>query len=777
MSEKNIDFLSGEKSDAQLAEIINQNGWSLSLSEAKEAQKRAGKILSTTELGILDSLWSEHCSYKHTKKTLKTLINNNSYVLATEKSEAGAVAIPGTDYVVVFKIESHNHPTQENPYDGAATGIGGVVRDIFAMGAKVYGCGVSLRTGPLSGQHSQFILDQGTKGAANYCKVIGVPLIDLDTDFNEYFKDNCLANVSAIGVVRKDELMPNVASRDSAGYNLIYLGKETRGAAAGGASSASKSREEGKQLYEVEFGSQPELERDTITVLDQLKQTLKKEGLFDLVSMKDMGAAGLTCSTSEQVPDGYGVIIYTDQVPSPAGISAYELAVGEDQERNMIIAPPGKATDLVLEAFRRNRDFIGSGGKVAIVGQVIAEDKFIMKDSKSGEIFCDIPNSLITHSPQYDPETRPPAVTPVEEFKVEEPESLKDLVLRVLSSDNVYFKKGAYQAYIDQNYLVTKPAETDVAVMAPLRDEQVDDRHKQKGIALVFGGKSIHGRNGTPLEQAYLSVLQARLKLALAGLTPLAVTDGCNYANPDKPEDFHSFTEGIKGLNEACKIPIYNTEEPLAVVSGNVSLNNTFTTEKKEIKAIDPSMIPGVFGYIDHYSKTVTNGLKTHNAPIYLLGEIKHQFKGSEYAQLSKQLGKNLPNLSPSQAAGLEHAAIKGAEKGYWESAKLIGKGGMAAALAAMIIKGRDKTGARIDIGAIFSLDRIDYLLLSESLAALVVAKPGKGEEIKELCAQYQVKITEIGTTTPDGNLSFFKSGQPVLDIHYDELAAAYIKD
>src|SRR4030042_6586143 len=205
MTAKTIDFLDKNKSDSELERIIYENKWSLSLFETRQAQQRAKKILNTTELGILDALWSEHCSYKHTKKTLRTLIANNSYVLRTEKSEAGAVIIPGTDYVVVFKIESHNHPTQENPFDGAATGIGGKLRDVFAMGARLLGCGVSLRTGPLSNEHSKYILEKGTEGAADYCNVMEVPLIDLDAYFNEYFKDNCLANVSAIGVVKKDE--------------------------------------------------------------------------------------------------------------------------------------------------------------------------------------------------------------------------------------------------------------------------------------------------------------------------------------------------------------------------------------------------------------------------------------------------------------------------------------------------------------------------------------------------------------------------------------------
>ncbi|MDD3521203.1 MAG: AIR synthase related protein, partial [Actinomycetota bacterium] len=681
MTEERIDFLDSNKNDSELKKIIDKNGWSLSLHEAKEAQKRAKKVLNITELGILDSLWSEHCSYKHTKKTLKMLIKDNSYVLKTKSSEAGAVMIPGTDYVAVFKVESHNHPTQENPFDGAATGIGGVLRDIFAMGARIVGCGVSLRTGPLSDEHSGYILEEGTKGAANYCNVMGVPLIDLDTYFNEYFKENCLANVSAIGVVRTDALMPNTASKDSVGYNLIYFGKETKGAAAGGASSASKTREEGKQLYEAEFGSKPELERDTLIALEQAKENLRKEGLYKKISMKDMGAAGLTCSTSEQVPEGYGVVIYTDKVPSSEVISAYELAVGEDQERNMIIAPKGKATDIILETFKNNEDFIKSGGKITVVGEVISEDRFIMKDSSSGEIYCDIPNSLITNSPQYEPDTKAIAIEEENDFSVNEPEDLKETILNILSSDNVYHKKDSYNAYIDKDFMTVKAGETDTAVIAPLMHEEVNDTQKRIGIALVFGGKSIHGRNGTPCEQAYLATLQARLKLALAGLSPIAATDGCNYANPDKPEDFYSFVEGIKGLNKACKISIFGKNEPLAVVSGNVSLNNTFMAEGKEVKAIDPSMIPGVFGYIEDYNKTVTNAFKGSNRAIYLIGKIKHEFKGSEYAIMNGQLGRNLPNLSEDEAAGFEHASIEAAEGGLIESSKLIGNGGLAAAI------------------------------------------------------------------------------------------------
>ncbi len=777
MNKESIDFLDKNITDSDLEKIIQENGWSLSLPEARQAQERAKKILNVTELGILDSLWSEHCSYKHTKKTLRNLIRDNSYVLGTKKSEAGAVMIPGTDYVAVFKIESHNHPTQENPFDGAATGIGGVIRDIFAMGAKPLGCGVSLRTGPLSSDHAKFILREGTKGAANYCNVLEVPLIDLDTDFNEYFKDNCLANVSAIGIVKKEELLPNTASKDSVGYNLIYFGKETKGAAAGGASSASKTREEGKQLYEVEFGSKPELERDTLMALEQVKQRLAKEGLFQKISMKDMGAAGLTCSTSEQVPENYGVIIYTDQVPSSEGISAYELAVGEDQERNMIIAPPGKATELIVETFSSNKDFFKSGGKVGVVGQVIKEDRFIMKDKKTGEIFCDIPNSLITNAPEYAPEAKAPHVEEVHRFSIEKPRDLEDTILKILASDNVYFKKETYLAFHDKDYLVSKPEETDVAVLAPLMHEEVRDEQKKKGIALVFGGKSIHGRNGTSKEQAYLAVVQARLKLALSGLRPIAATDGCNYADPDNPEDFYSFVEGIKGLNQACRIPIYGKEEPLAVVSGNVSLNNTFHPEGKEARAIDPSMIPGVFGYTDDYTLIVTNGFKDHGRTIYLAGEIKHEFKGSEYAGMHHQLGRDLPNLSDKEAANLEYAAIEAAEKGFIESSKLVEKGGLAAALTDMILKNKDKLGARIDAGSINDDDRVDYQLFSESFAGIVVAKKGLERKMEDLFKRYHTKITAIGQTTKDGSFAVYKDEKLIINIPNEKLARSYRKE
>ncbi len=777
MAEKKIDFLDKNKTDTELEKIIQENGWSLSLSEAKEAQERAKKILNITELGILDSLWSEHCSYKHTKKTLRTLIKSNSYVFCTEKSEAGAVMIPGTDYIVVFKIESHNHPTQENPFDGAATGIGGVLRDIFAMGAKILGCGVSLRTGPLDNDHSRFILKEGTRGAADYCNVMQVPLIDLDTDFNEYFKNNCLANVSAIGVAKKDELMPNTASMDSVGYHLIYFGKETKGAAAGGASSASKTREEGKQLYAAEFGSKPELERDTLIALEQVKQRLLKEGLFQKISMKDMGAAGLTCSTSEQVPDGYGVIIYTDKVPSSEGISAYELAVGEDQERNMIIAPKGRATDIILDTFRSHKDFVQSQGKVSIVGEVIKEDRFIMKNKKTGEVFCDIPNSLITHAPEYAPQTKIPFVEDVQEFSIEEPENMEDTVLKILRLDNVYRKKDTWDAFIDKDYMVTKSSETDVAVIAPLMHETGSAQIKKKGIALVFGGKSIHGRNGTPKEQAYLAVIHARLKLALAGLIPVALTDGCNYANPDKPEDFYSFVTGINGLNEACKIPIYNRDEPLAVVSGNVSLNNTFHPEGKDAMAIDPSMIPSVFGYIDDYDKVVTNPFKESERTIYLIGEIGHAFKGSEYANMHHQLGRTLPHLSGREAGNFEYASIECVEKGLLASSKLVGNGGLAAALTDMIIKSKDKIGARIHAESLQSDDRIDYALFTESFLGVLEAKKGQESELENIYKKYHIKITEIGKTTSDGSFAVFRDGRAILNITNEKLAEAYHRD
>ncbi|MDD5454805.1 MAG: AIR synthase related protein, partial [Candidatus Ratteibacteria bacterium] len=591
MSNKKFD--SCGMSNSEFEKIKKENGWGLTIAEFREAQKRAKKPLSITEAYILDSLWSDHCSYKHSKNKLKELIKENKYVFKSEKSDAGAVKIPDSDYCAIFKIESHNHPTLINPFDGAATGVGGVIRDIFAMGAINLGVGASLRYGPKEKPNSKDILKDSMKGAREYCGVMGIPLIALDTYFDDSFKHNCLMNVTALGIVKKDELIPNTVSKRAVGYNLIYIGKPTAGAAVGGASFASQAFEEGK-TKKIEFGSNPLLERATFNVFEKVKKELKKKKLFSEISLKDMGAAGLTCSTVEQVaPKGYGVEIHTDKVPIPKGlkVAPLALAVGEDQERNMIIASE-KATEVILDIIEKDKAFKKYGGKVAVIGKVIKEERFIMRDENA--VYSDIPASLITEAPVYKPTSKKTS-SAVKKFNIKKPKDLKKTILKLVGSKNVYSRKDIYKVFQGKPtspntahqggqpaWIVKRADETDVCVIAPLKNKKI-------GVALVFGGKSIHGRNGTPQEQSYLSVILGRLKLAVSGLKPLAVTDGCNYGNPDNPEHYYSFEKGIDGLNKACSIPLYKEKEPLAVVSGNVSLKNTYISQGKEM-TLDPSL-------------------------------------------------------------------------------------------------------------------------------------------------------------------------------------------
>ena len=794
---KTFDFLG--MPNPEFEKIRKENGWGLTLEEFREAQKRAnlpasckslpatnrqaGKPLSITEAYILDSLWSDHCSYKHSKNKLKELIKENKYVFKSEKSDAGAVKIPNSDYCAVFKIESHNHPTLINPFDGAATGVGGVIRDIFAMGAVNLGVGASLRYGPKEKPNSKDILKDSMKGASEYCGIMGLPLIALDTYFEDSFKHNCLMNVIALGIVRKDELIPNTVSKSAVGYNLIYIGKPTAGAAVGGASFASQAFEEGKSK-EIEFGSNPLLEKVTFDVFEKIKKELKRKKLFSEISLKDMGAAGLTCSTVEQVvARGYGVEIYTNKVPIPKGlkVAPLALAVGEDQERNMIIASE-KAAKVILDILGKDEAFKKYGGTVAVIGKVIKEDRFIMRDENT--VYSDMPASVITEAPVYKPTSKKTSSTG-KKFNIEKPKDLEKTILKLVGSKNVYSRKDVHEVLQGKpaspntvhqggqpNWILKSPDETDVCVIAPLKNEKVNKQNKKIGVALVFGGKSIHGRNGTPEEQSYLSVILGRLKLAVSGLKPIALTDGCNYGNPDNPQHYYSFEKGIDGLNKACSIPLYKEKESLAVVSGNVSLKNTYISQGKE-KALDPSLVPAVFGYIKNYDKVVTNGLKNSGNILYLVGERKHEFKGSEYAMLHGQLGRNLPSISPREAGNLEYAALEAIENCLIESSAIIENGGLAAALTRMISTGKKGIGVELEMGNFYNM-REDYALFSESIGYVIEVKKDKERKLKELYRKYGIKLIPIGKTK-DKTFSVWLKEKKLFEIPINKLRKTWL--
>lgn len=770
-SAKMFDF-AGMKA-AEYEKVRRENSWGLTLEEFRIAQKKAGRPLSITEAYILDSLWSDHCSYKHSKNKLRELIRDNKYVHKSKNSEAGAVKIGNTGYCAVFKIESHNHPTILNPFDGAATGAGGIMRDIFAMGAKNLGVGASLRYGPEATPDSKDVLSGAMAGAASYCSVMEVPLIGLDLYYEESFRHNCLMNVTALGVVKSDELIPNIAPVNAVGYNLIYIGKPTAGAAVGGASFASQAFEAGKKKT-IKFGSNPQLEKATFDVFEKVKAALKKKNLLKQMSLKDMGAAGLTCSTAEQVSErGYGIEIRTDKVPVPAGMKVHPLAlaVGEDQERNMIIASD-KATEIILKLFNADRKFKKYGGKAVVIGQVIKQDRFVMKDKDT--VYCDIPVRLITGAPIYKPAAKKPSAKEAE-FSVERPKSLEKEILKIVSSRNVYSKTDVFRMLKDKKYgfIYTTPEETDVCVIAVLKGEKTSAKNKLLGVALAFGGKSIHGRNGTAEEQAYLATVIARLKLAAAGLKPVAAADGCNYGSPNNPEHYYCFAKGIDGLNKACRIPLYREKQPLAIVAGNVSLKNTFISNGKE-KPIDPSLIPAVFGYITDYRKTVTTGLKGAGNLLLLAGKRKHEFKGSEYAQAYGQLGKTLPSISPKEAAGLEHAALEAAGKGLLKSAAAIENGGLAAALVRMLMMAKKPIGAEIDLGAAGTL-REDYLLFSETPGYVLEVAPGDAGKLKAIYKKYGVRLIPLGTTTKAGTFKGSVKGKEIFNICLGELKKSWL--
>ncbi|MBN1363416.1 MAG: hypothetical protein JW976_01290 [Syntrophaceae bacterium] len=767
--EKTFDFL--EMSEKEFGEVCKDNGWGLTLEEFRLAQTTAKKPLSITEAYILDSLWSDHCSYKHSKNKLRELIKENRYVLQSKKSDAGAVKIADSGYCAVFKIESHNHPTLVNPFDGAATGAGGILRDIFAMGAKNLGVGASLRYGPKAEKNSKDLLSGAMKGASYYCKVMNMPLIDLDLYYDDSFRHNCLMNVTALGVVKENELIPNVVSKNSIGYNLIYIGKPTAGAAVGGASFASQAFEAGKIKNIGEFGSNPQLEKATFDVFEKVKAALRKKNLLSQMSLKDMGAAGLTCSTAEQATErGYGIEILTDKVPVPAGMKVHPLAlaVGEDQERNMIIASD-KATEVILEIFNNDKNFRKYGGKAVIIGKVLKEDRFVMKDGKT--VYCDIPVSLITGAPVYKPSFKKPALKVKEQaFQRPMPKSLEKEILKVISSRNVYSKADIFNVLIDKKaaHVITTPEETDVCVIAPLKKEKTSDKNRRIGVALVCAGKSIHGRNGSAEEQAYLATVLGRLKLAAAGLKPVAVADGCNYGNPDNPEHYYCFAKGIDGLNKACRIPLYKEKEPLAVVAGNVSLKNTYISNGKE-EPVDPSLIPAVFGYIKDYRRTATTGFKNAGSLLFLAGKRKKEFKGSEYARLSGETGKNLSSLSPSEAGKLEYAVLEAAEKNLVKASAVIGNGGLAAALVRMLMAG-GKSGMQIDITTAGNL-RADYALFSESPGYVLEASKQNAAKLKAIYKKYGITLIPIGVTTAKKSFSCLIKGKKVFDIPVAKLA------
>ncbi len=696
-------------------DLIEKHG--VTPSEYEEIKRILGRSPNLTELGIFSVMWSEHCSYKNSKNLLKLLPKDGPRMLVKAGEENAGVVDIGDGLVIAFKIESHNHPSAIEPFQGAATGVGGILRDIFTMGARPIVSMNSLRFGKLEDPAVRRLFTGVVAGIAHYGNCIGVPTVGGEVYFDESYEGNPLVNAFALGLARKDQIVK--AKAEGKGNPVFYLGAATGRDGMGGAAFASKDLTE-----------ESEKDRPAVQVGDPFLEKLLLEAVLELlatgcvVGIQDMGAAGLTCSTCETASRGStGIEIDVAKVPQrETGMVPYEIMLSESQERMLVIVKKGREAEAkrVFEKWDLHAEEIG-----------FVTDDGLMRVKENGVTVAEIPaKRLADDAPVYTREDREPAS--FRKHQAFDPKSLGsagDLnaaLLKLLDSPSIASKEWVYEQYdhMVRTNTVVLPG-SDAAVI------RVKDTNKHLAISTDC--------NSTyclldPYEGGKIAVAEAARNVACSGAAPLSVTNCLNFGNPLNPEIFWQLKKSVEGMRDAC------LALGTPVSGGNVSLYN-----QNPKGAVDPTPTIGMVGLIEGYAP-VRSAFRREGDFIYLLGETAEELGGSELLKVIFNVKSGrVPRLDLERAKALTDLLVALARKGLTASAHDCSEGGLAVALAEACIGERGR-----EIGAEVRLERGDLspeaLLFGESQSRVVLSvSPENARAAEDVIESFRTPCRRIG--------------------------------
>jgi len=713
----------------------------LSAEEFERIRKILGRPPNLTELGIYSALWSEHCSYKSSRVFLKEFPTTGPRVLQGPGENAGAVDI-GDGWAVVFKMESHNHPSFIEPYQGAATGVGGILRDVFTMGARPIAILDPLFFGHPAAPRMHDLVDGVVRGIGGYGNCIGVPTVGGMTFFHPAYNKNILVNAMAVGVVRHERIFRAKAS--GPGNPVLYVGSKTGRDGIHGASMASDV-----------FDDQKSQRRPTVQVGDPFVEKLLLEAVLEVlegdavVAIQDMGAAGLTSSTFEMCSrGGVGMRLDLSKVPTrETGMTPYELMLSESQERMVIVARKGRE-DEVAAVFRK------WGVEAVVFGEVIREAR--MRLEFEGAVVADLEIAPLVHeAPVYQRPYAVPKASPETPVSVPLEAAPDDgaALLSLLASPNLAGKAWIFTQYDHsvRTNTVAGPGGDAAVLRVP---------GTGKGLAVTT---DVNPRYclADPKRGAAHAVAEAALNLACAGARPLAVTDCLNYGNPERPEILGQFAAGIRGISEACRA----LEVP--VVSGNVSLYN-----ETDGRSILPTPTIGMVGLLEDVQRALPATFVKPGHVVALFGTTRDELGASEY--LAHVLGRDegpCPVLDLVSIRGLVALLVELAEDGVLASAHDVAEGGLAVA-AAEACFGPTTHGAELNVATALPSSR---LLFSQSAGRALVSFEG-GREVTVLSAarRHSVPTALLGRVTRGPRFALSVNGRLAIDLPATELRPVY---
>ncbi|MEN2768120.1 phosphoribosylformylglycinamidine synthase subunit PurL [Ornithinibacillus xuwenensis] len=704
----------------------------LSEQEFEMVKRILGRRPNITETGIFSVMWSEHCSYKTSKPLLKKFPTKAPHVLQGPGEGAGIIDI-GDNQAVVFKIESHNHPSAVEPYQGAATGVGGIIRDVFSMGARPIALMNSLRFGNLTTDRVNYLFSEVVSGIAGYGNCVGIPTVGGEVQFDDSYEDNPLVNAMCIGLINHDEIQKGIAA--GIGNTVLYAGAPTGRDGIHGATFASD-----------DLAEDAAKDRPAVQVGDPFMEKLLIEACLEvihsdaLVGMQDMGAAGLTSSASEMASKaGTGMEMNLDLVPQrEQNMNAYELMLSESQERMLLVVKIGREQE-IIEVFERY------GLQAVAVGQVIEEKVFRIK--QHGEIQAEIPvDALAEEAPVYHlPSTEAKYYQEFQKIGNSIPaiEKHSEILKQLLQQPTVASKEWVYDQYdsmVQTNTVVTPGS--DAAVI------RIKGTNKALAITTDCNSRYIYL---DPEVGGKIAVAEAARNIICSGARPLGITDGLNYGNPTNPEVFWQMEKSVEGMSEACR----TLGTP--VISGNVSLYN-----QSKGKAIFPTPIVGMVGLHESIDHITPSFFQSAGDLIYLIGETKAEFGGSELQNiLEGSYNGKAPQIDLAVEAKRQEQLLTAIKQGVVTSAHDLAEGGLAVALAESLF-----TDAFL--GADVSIDTdATVALFSETQSRFLVSVK---EEHKAVFESLVMDAIEIGTVTADGYMTVHNNESVIFSEEVEEL-------
>ncbi len=688
-----------------------------------------GRTPTVTELYMYSLMWSEHCSYKHSRKALRMFPTEGEHVLQGPGENAGVIGV-GDGWALAFKMESHNHPSAIEPYQGAATGVGGIIRDIFTMGARPIASLDSLRFGTLDKPRQRYLFEGAVAGIGGYGNCLGVPTVGGEVYFDEAYEGNCLINAMSLGLMREEKLTSATAS--GPGNLVLLIGSTTGRDGIGGAST----------LASQEFDEKAEDKRPSVQVGDPFEEKLLIEACLELldegllVGLGDLGAAGLTSSASEMASRG-GVGLDIDVTKIPAredAMKPFEFMVSESQERMLAVLVPENLTAAQGVCTKW-------GLRSTVIGTVTDTGRFVVREGD--EIVADMPAATLAHdAPIYDPAKERPAYLdevqafdPVEQLDHPGCEyALDDIVLALLASPNICSRRWIWQQYDHQVMLNTAVLPGGDAAVLRIGDTGRGEM-TGRGVAV---SSDCNGRYCylDPYVGAQIAFAEAARNVACTGGRPAAITDCLNFGNPEKPEVFWTFYESVRGLSDACKA------FGVPVISGNVSFyNESFGSP------IYPTPTVGLVGVLDDVTKHCTMSFKAEGDVIFLLGETENEIGGSEYLKLAHGVVSGKPpalDLELEQA--VQETVLAAIDAGIARSAHDCSEGGLAIALAECCIAG----GLGADIHLDDDLPAYASLFSETQSRIVVTVSPEDAEKLVELALAHEIPYSVIGTVGGD---------------------------